>query len=107
MTAALLRTGKHTLTAITRASSQQSPLPYGVARKQVDYSRPETLVDALRGQDALVITLGGHAPPETDMQLIRAAAEAGVSWILPNEWSPDTAHEALVGDMSFFAPKGE
>jgi hypothetical protein len=61
-------------------------LPQGVISK-VDYNKPETLVEALRGQDALVTTLSGHAPKETEMQLINAAGEAGVAWILPNEWS--------------------
>jgi hypothetical protein len=36
------------------------------------------------------------APPDTQSKLIHAAADAGVPWILPNEWSPDTANEALV-----------
>lgn len=75
--------------------------------KKVDYNKPETLVDALRGQDALVITLSGHTPKETEMKLVNAAGEAGVGWMLPNEWSPDTANEALVKDVFVFQPKGE
>ena len=75
--------------------------------KKVDYSKPETLVEALRGQDALVITLSGHTPKGTEVQLINAAGEAGVAWILPNEWSPDSANEALVKDVFVFQPKGE
>ena len=106
MTEALLKTGKHTVTAITRVESQ-SKLPEGVTSKKVDYSKPETLIDALKGQDALVITLSGHTPKESDMQLINAAGEAGVAWILPNEWSPDTENDALNKDVSVFQPKGE
>ena len=106
MVEALLKTGKHTVTAITRADSQ-SKLPEGVIAKQVDYNKPETLVEALRGQDALVITLSGHTPKEVEMQLINAAGEAAVAWILPNEWSPDTANEALNKDVFIFQPKGE
>lgn len=41
------------------------------------------------------------------MQLVDAAGEAGVAWILPNEWGPDTANEAMVKDLIFFQPKGE
>jgi len=78
-----------------------------VTTKHVDYDKPETLVEALRGQDALVITLSGHTPKETEARLINAAGEAGVAWILPNEWSPDTANEALVKDVFVFQPKGE
>ena len=106
MTEALLKTGKHTVTAITRVDSQNK-LPEGVISKKVDYSKPETLVEALRGQDALVITLSGLTPKETETQLINAAGEADVPWILPNEWSPDTANEELVKDMFLFQPKGE
>ncbi|KAL6717929.1 hypothetical protein ACLMJK_004014 [Lecanora helva] len=104
MVEALLKTGKHIITALTRVDSQ-SKLPEGVISKKVDYNQPETLVEALRGQDALIITLSGHTPKETEMQLINAAGEAGVSWILPNEWSPDTANEALVKDVVLFQPK--
>lgn len=106
MTEALLTTGKHTITAITRTDSQNK-LPEGVISKKVYYDKPETLVEALRDQDALVITLGGHTPKETQIQLINAAGEAGVAWILPNEWSPDTANEAMVQDVFIFQPKGE
>lgn len=107
MTEALLKTGKHTVTAITRADSQ-SKLPEEVAVETIDYNKPETLVEALRGQDALLITLSGRAPiKEVEEQLVNAAAEAGVPWILPNEWSPDTANEAMVKDVMVFQPKGK
>ncbi|KAJ6094626.1 hypothetical protein N7467_002139 [Penicillium canescens] len=106
MTEALLRTGKHTVTALARAGSQ-SKLPEGVIEKTIDYSKPETIVEALKGQHALVITLGGRAPNEINLQLINAAGEAGVPWILPNEWGPDTANEDLVKDVVVFQPKGE
>ncbi|KAK5033159.1 hypothetical protein LTR13_007124 [Exophiala sideris] len=81
MTEALLKTGKHTVTAITRLDSQ-SPLPDGVTTRKVDYEKPETLVEALRGQDALVITLSGRSQiQQIEEKLVRAAAEAGVPWI--------------------------
>ncbi|KAJ4353422.1 uncharacterized protein N0V89_005151 [Didymosphaeria variabile] len=102
---ALLKTGKHTITAITRTDSQ-SKLPNGVSVAQVDYSSHSSLVYALKGHDALVITLSGHAAiQEIEEKLVRAAGEAGVPWILPNEWSPDTAHEELVRDVPMFQPK--
>lgn len=105
MVKALLKTGKHTVTALTRFDSQ-SKLPDGVVSQSVDYNDHETLVEALTGQEALVIALGGRAPKETDMQLIKAAGDANVAWILPNEWSSDTANEALVKDIPMFQPKG-
>ena len=81
ITQALLNTGKHTVTAITRAYSE-AKLPQGVTIKVVDYEKPETLVDALRGQDVLVITISGRAPmKEIEERLVRAAGEADVSWM--------------------------
>ena len=60
MTKELLATGKHTVTAISRADST-SKLPEGVKVAKVDYDKPETLVEALKGQDALIITLSVFA----------------------------------------------
>ncbi|EPS29614.1 hypothetical protein PDE_04564 [Penicillium oxalicum 114-2] len=97
MAQAILETGKHTLTALTRAGSNAN-LPAGVICKVIDYTKPETIVAALRGQDALVVTLPGQAPLETEVALIEAAGEAGVSWIL-NDWAVDTQHEDLVKDV--------
>ena len=83
----LLKTGK-TVTAITRTDSAAT-LPQGVQVRKVDYSEPSSLVSALEGQDALVITMNVMAPPDTQTKLIDAAASAGVKWILPNEFGGD------------------
>jgi hypothetical protein len=105
MTRALLGTGKHVVTVITRGGST-SDIPAGVhAVKTIDYSNQSSIVDALQGQDALVITLSGLAAKDTQEKLVDAAIEAGVSFILPNEWSPDTANAALVKDVFVFADK--
>ena len=101
ITEALLKTGKHTITAITRADSE-SKLPEGVIVKKVDYNKPDTLVEAFRGQDALIITLSGGAPQGTEVALINAAGEACVPWILPSDFTPDTANEALAKDVFVF-----
>lgn len=63
--------------------------------KSVDYSDLSSVVDALKGQDALVITLGGRVDPAVQNTLIDAAIQANVSWILPNEWGSDTAHPEI------------
>lgn len=76
-----------------------------MAVKYIDYAQSETMVEALKGQDALVIVLGSTSPNENDRKLFAAAAEAGVSWILPNDWSPDTENEGLVKDVFVFEPK--
>ena len=106
MTEALLKTGKHTVTAITRVDSN-SELPEGVEVKKVDYGDPSSIVEALQGQDVLVITLGAMAPPDQQSKLIQAAADASVPWVLPNEWSPDTANEGLVRDVFVFQKVGK
>ena len=50
--------------------------------KRVDYNKPETLVGALRGQDALVIIISGRAPmQEIEDKLVKAAGEANVPWV--------------------------
>ena len=73
--------------------------------QEVDYAKPETLVKALGGQDALVITLSAMAEKGRELALVEAAAQAGVKWIIPNDWSPDTENPALLQDISIFPPK--
>jgi NmrA-like family len=91
----LLAEGKQIVTAITRADSEGS-VPASVVAKKVDYSSHSSLVEALKGQDALIITLSVMAPRDQQSKLIEAAAEAGVPWIMPNEWGSDTAHPVLL-----------
>jgi hypothetical protein len=100
----LLKTGKHTVTAITRMEST-SKVPDGVQIAKVDYADHESLVKAFRGHDALIITLSTAAPHDQEMALIRAAAEAGVQFVTSNEWGPDTAHPGLMKDVGLFGAK--
>lgn len=102
----LLETGKHTVTALTRKGSS-SVLPAGTIAKEIDYDNTESIVEALRGQDALIITLSVQAPQETNMILVSAAIEAGVSWIMPNEWGPDNADASVQKDIAAFESKGK
>ncbi|KAI1473796.1 NAD(P)-binding protein [Daldinia eschscholtzii] len=103
--AELLHLWKHEITAITRKSSSASNnIPEGVKVAKVDYDDESTLVDALKGQDALIITMDTRAAPDTQSKLIRAAAAANVPFVLPNEWGCDMADEAmgkdtLIGDI--------
>jgi len=41
-------------------------------------------VETLRGQQVLIITISVAAPSDTISKLVRAAAKAGVPYILPN-----------------------
>lgn len=87
ITEQLLKAGKHNVTAITRADSK-SKMPAGVKVAKVNYDDHASLVEALKGQDALVITMkAGQAEAQT--KLIEAAAEAKVAWIMPNEYTAD------------------
>ena len=98
MAKALLKTGKHTVTAITRADSK-SVMPDGMVVKKVNYDDKSSLVDALKGQDVLIITMAVTAPPESQDKLVDAAAEAKVPWILPNEYSSDPTNESMQKDI--------
>lgn len=90
ITESLLAGGKHKITAITRADSTNK-VPEGVSTKKVNYEDESSLVSALKGQEVLIITMGVMAPPDTQAKLINAAAKAGVTYILPNEWGFDHA----------------
>jgi hypothetical protein len=94
----LLKTGKHKVTAITRSDST-SKLPSGIEVKRVDYNDQSSLVDALQGQEVLIITLGVMAPKDHQSKLIEAAATAKVPWILPNEFGNDNANVAMRNDV--------
>lgn len=97
----LVKTGKHDVTALTRADSE-SKFPEGVKSAIVDYDNESTIVDALKGKDCLIITMAVTAPRDSQAKLIRAAGEAGVPWVMPNEWgndytSEDVAKETFIG----------
>ncbi|CAF0875944.1 unnamed protein product [Adineta steineri] len=81
----LLKIGKHKITALTREDSA-SKMPPGVEIKKVNYDDPLSLVEALKGQEVLIITMAVTAPKEQQTKLIEAAAAANVPWVLPNEF---------------------
>lgn len=101
--AALLSKNAFNITAITRNGSPTPPAGVNVAT--VDYDEPDTIVAALEGQDALIITMSIMAPPEQQAKLIQAAAKAGVPWVLPNEFGGDTNNIAVGNDTGIGAPK--
>ena len=95
----LLKTGKHVVTAIARPSST-SRLPEGVQVARVDYNGDDdaALVEALRGQQVLIITMSVSAPSGTISKFLRAAAKAGVPYVLPNWFGHDAANNKLCND---------
>ncbi|KAF2163026.1 hypothetical protein M409DRAFT_26473 [Zasmidium cellare ATCC 36951] len=95
----LIASDLFTVTAIRRPESK-SQLPPGIPEVEiVNYSDKSAVVDALRGQDALVITLNFFAAPESQKQLVDAAVEAGVKFIMPNEWAFPGADGKLGKDI--------
>jgi uncharacterized protein YbjT (DUF2867 family) len=85
--AALLKTGIHTVTVITRVESNAT-FPSDVAVKKGDYKDESFLVSALKGQDVLIIQVGFMAL-DSQVPLIEAASIAGVRWVLPTEFGSD------------------
>ena len=92
-----MKTGKHIVTALTRADSK-SKLPEGVKAAQIDYNDETTLVSALKGQQVLLITLAVSAPANTELKLVRAAEKAGVAYVMPNCWGVDFHDQELAND---------
>ncbi|KAB8235838.1 aromatic alcohol reductase [Aspergillus alliaceus] len=98
ITQALLKTGKHTITALTRANSLTT-LPNTIHTIPVNYDDEPSLVSALTGQDALIITLPVMTAPDTQSKIVQAAAKAGVKYIMPNVWGCDVTDDALAKDI--------
>ncbi|KAI8952712.1 NAD(P)-binding protein [Xylaria longipes] len=93
----LLKTGKHTITALTRSGIGKK-IPGGVKVIEVDYSNESSLVAALQGQQFLAIVLAASAPSETHSIIVQAAAKAGVSYIMPTTYGADITNKDLVRD---------
>jgi len=98
-----LKTGKHTITALTRVGSK-SKLPEGVNAAQIDYDDESTLVTALKGHQVLIITLSVTVPDDYELRLVQAAAKAGIQYVMPNHWGIDVENEELVKDSLW--PRG-
>ncbi|KAK0266013.1 hypothetical protein LTS00_017968, partial [Friedmanniomyces endolithicus] len=91
----LLKQGKHKVTAITRPEST-SKLPDGLHDvKNLEYTEHASLVEAFKFQDIVLITMNVLAPNNSQEKLIDAAIEAGVRYIMANEWGGDYSDEEL------------
>jgi hypothetical protein len=101
LTEHLLVNKKHTITAITRPDSTNK-LPDSVQTVRIDYTNGaendvSALVDALRGQQVLIITMNVMALSAIT-NLVRAAAKAGVPYVLPNWFGHNAANKKLIKD---------
>ncbi|KAJ5104284.1 hypothetical protein NUU61_001631 [Penicillium alfredii] len=99
---ALLATGRHTVTALSREGSGNK-LPEGVRVAFVDYDDEATIVAALKGQQFLIITMAPTAPRDTHSKLVQAAAKAGVPYIMPNGYGADIDNIQL-GEDTLLGP---
>lgn len=100
-TEALLSTGKHTITAITRPKST-TKIPSDVKVARLNYSSEAeedvtALIDTLRGQQVLLIPMS-HESLGTIRNLVHAAAKVNVLYILPNWYGHDANNKQLISD---------
>ncbi|KAJ7572639.1 hypothetical protein C8J56DRAFT_988685 [Mycena floridula] len=88
---ALVASKKFNVTVGTRDASNGS-FPAKVKVIKVDYLSHDGLVDAFKGQDAVLITLGTYnldLLEKIEMTIIDAAVSAGVSHIIPSHFGSD------------------
>ncbi|KAM0374341.1 hypothetical protein ACHAPY_008583 [Fusarium culmorum] len=105
ITAALLQTGKHTVTALTREDSTNK-LPDGVIVAHIDYNDESSIVSALKNQQFFIITIAPTAPRDTHKKLVQAAAKAGVPYIMPNGFTGDI-EQVKLGEDTLLGPVGK
>lgn len=102
--AALTSEPSFNISILTRKSSKSTfPSKYKVIQVDDDYPLNQ-LVDAFRGQDALVSTLPGR-PYTVHLRMIDAAIQAGVKRFIPSEYGNNTCPAAaelvsLYGDKA-------
>ncbi|KAH7175234.1 hypothetical protein EDB81DRAFT_673413 [Dactylonectria macrodidyma] len=99
---ALLQTGRHTVTALTRTNGT-SQLPEGIRAVKVDYEDDSSIIEALKGQQFLVITLSVQAPQNLHGRIAAAAAKAGVPYVMPNAFGYPIDRDNLDEEDTFAA----
>ncbi|KAJ5654689.1 hypothetical protein N7490_001692 [Penicillium lividum] len=82
---ALVATGTHKVTCLVREESNGS-LPEGVHAVKVNYDDEDSIINALKGQQFLAITLNVRAPDDLHARITTAAGKAGVAYIMPNSY---------------------
>ncbi|KAH7016585.1 hypothetical protein B0J12DRAFT_775502 [Macrophomina phaseolina] len=86
---------KFTITLLVRREpASYKNLPSNVIVKQIDFAERSSLVNALVGNDAMVVftSMAPHNDMDSvELELITASMKAGVKFFIPSEWGPDTA----------------
>ncbi|KAI1302249.1 hypothetical protein F5Y03DRAFT_407927 [Xylaria venustula] len=100
---ALLGVG-HKVTVLTRPGSANM-FPSAVAVHVGDYNDESFVSPALEGQDVLIMALAFTAY-DAQIPLIKAAAKAGVSYIVPCEFGSDPTHPKLNAEIQMMNMKG-
>lgn len=100
--AALLAAG-HNTTVLTRPGSKPN-FSSAVAVHVGDYGDENFVVSSLKGQDVLILALG-HAAYDAQVPLIKAAAKAGVPYIVPCEFGSDPTHPKLNAEIQLMNVK--
>ncbi len=85
---ALIASGKFSITAVARhTSNAEVPAKDNVRLVKVDFSSHQALVDAFRGNDAVLLTLGDFPNLAKNTQILTdAAIDAGVKRIILSEF---------------------
>jgi hypothetical protein len=68
---------------------------------RVDYSDNASLVSTLKGHDFLAITLSVTAPPTLHSEIVKAAVDAGIPYIMPNTYGSNPLNENLRKDLMY------
>lgn len=93
------------VTGLSRQVPSESA-PGGVKLLQTDYSA-SSLLEAFRGQDAVVSAVSSTAPGSLELQksLVDAAIAAGVRIFIPSEFGMDTSDRSAPNFIPFLAEK--
>ncbi|KAJ8119428.1 hypothetical protein ONZ43_g3618 [Nemania bipapillata] len=83
----------HKTTVLTRPGSNAN-FPSGVTVHIGDYNDENFVVPSLKGQDVLILALG-YTAYDAQIPLIKAAAKAGVPYIVPCEFGSDPTHPKI------------
>jgi uncharacterized protein YbjT (DUF2867 family) len=99
---ALLAAG-HKVSVLTRPSSTAT-YPPSVTVHKGDYNDEAFVVSALKGQDILIL-VPAYTVAEIQYPLIRAAAKAGVPYVLPCEFGSDPTHVKMNTELDMMNAK--
>jgi uncharacterized protein YbjT (DUF2867 family) len=100
----LLAESKLNITVLQRAGSTSThPKSPRVRVESGDYTSPEFLKSALKGQHVLINTVGLGAPPSMTEDLYDAAVAVGIKWIVPGGFGCDFQDDEFAANFQMMA----